>query len=96
MFFRRSTPLACALGASLAFTMLGCGSGESSTSSAAPIASGAAAPSASGAFVPSLSAGEQAPAFDLMGSDGKKHSLAEHKDKQVVVLAWFPKAFTGG
>ncbi len=42
-----------------------------------------------------LKAGDQAPAFSLPGSDGKTHSLADLKGK-TVVLAWFPKAFTGG
>ena len=41
-------------------------------------------------------AGDQAPAFSMKGSDGKTHALADYKGKQVVVLAWFPKAFTGG
>ena len=36
-----------------------------------------------------------APAFSLPGSDGKTHALSEYKGK-TVVLAWFPKAFTGG
>jgi peroxiredoxin Q/BCP len=40
--------------------------------------------------------GRVAPAFTLTGSDGKSHSLADFKGKQAVVLAWFPKAFTGG
>jgi peroxiredoxin Q/BCP len=31
-----------------------------------------------------------------MGSDGKEHTLAEHLGKEAVVVAWFPKAFTGG
>ena len=43
-----------------------------------------------------LAAGDLAPAFSLPGSDGKTHSLAEHLGKRVVVVAWFPKAFTGG
>ncbi len=43
-----------------------------------------------------LAAGDPAPAFSLPGSDGKTHSLSEHAGKRVVVLAWFPKAFTGG
>ena len=43
-----------------------------------------------------LKVGDQAPAFSLPGSDGKSHSLAESKGKRAVVLAWFPKAFTGG
>jgi peroxiredoxin Q/BCP len=40
-------------------------------------------------------AGDKAPEFKLQGSDGKSYSLAELKGKHVVV-AWFPKAFTGG
>lgn len=43
-----------------------------------------------------LKAGDQAPAFSLPGSDGKTYSLADFKGKKAVVLAWFPKAFTGG
>ena len=45
--------------------------------------------------VAELKVGDQAPAFALPGSDGKTHKLADYKGK-VVVLAWFPKAFTGG
>ena len=41
-------------------------------------------------------AGDAAPAFSLPGSDGATHTLAEFKGKKAVVLAWFPKAFTGG
>jgi peroxiredoxin len=40
--------------------------------------------------------GDVAPAFSLPGSDGRTYSLAEFKGKRAVVLAWFPKAFTGG
>jgi len=40
--------------------------------------------------------GDMAPAFTMMGSDGKPYTLAEFKGKKPVVLAWFPKAFTGG
>jgi peroxiredoxin Q/BCP len=42
-----------------------------------------------------LAVGDPAPAFALPGSDGKTHSLADHKGK-VVVLAWFPMADTPG
>jgi hypothetical protein len=42
-----------------------------------------------------LKVGDVAPAFELAGSDGGTHRLADHKGKAVVV-AWFPKAFTGG
>jgi cytochrome oxidase Cu insertion factor (SCO1/SenC/PrrC family) len=44
---------------------------------------------------PTLKAGDVAPAFALQGSDGKVHRLSDYKGK-TVVLAWFPKAFTGG
>jgi peroxiredoxin Q/BCP len=43
-----------------------------------------------------LKAGDPAPDFSLPGSDGKTHKLSDYKGKQAVVLAWFPKAFTGG
>ena len=42
-----------------------------------------------------LAVGDMAPAFSAPGSDGKTHTLAQSKGK-AVVLAWFPKAFTGG
>jgi hypothetical protein len=45
---------------------------------------------------PELKVGDNAPPFNLQGSDGKSHQLADHKGKSAVVLAWFPKAFTGG
>jgi peroxiredoxin Q/BCP len=41
-------------------------------------------------------AGDPAPPFTLPGSDGKTYSLADFQGKQAVVIAWFPKAFTGG
>lgn len=42
-----------------------------------------------------LKVGDTAPAFSLSGSDGKTHTLADYKGR-FVVLAWYPKAFTGG
>ena len=42
-----------------------------------------------------LKVGDRAPEFKLPGSDGTAHSLSAYKGK-TVVLAWFPKAFTGG
>ena len=42
-----------------------------------------------------LNVGDRAPEFKLPGSDGKVHALSSYKGK-TVVLAWFPKAFTGG
>ncbi len=43
-----------------------------------------------------LTPGQDAPAFSLVGSDGKTYTLADYKGKQPVVLAWFVKAFTAG
>jgi hypothetical protein len=42
-----------------------------------------------------LEVGETAPEFALMGSDGRLHRLSDYRGT-TVVLAWFPKAFTGG
>lgn len=42
-----------------------------------------------------LTIGDGAPDFDLPGSDGERHRLLDYRGK-FVVLAWFPKAFTGG
>lgn len=42
-----------------------------------------------------LKVGDAAPAFELPGSDGKTYKLSDLKGK-VVVIAWYPKAFTGG
>jgi peroxiredoxin Q/BCP len=43
-----------------------------------------------------LEVGDHAPDFGLPGSDGRTYRLADFSGKQAVVLAWFPKAFTGG
>jgi peroxiredoxin Q/BCP len=43
-----------------------------------------------------LKPGDPAPNFSLPGSDGRTYRLSDFKGKQAVVLAWFPKAFTGG
>ena len=43
-----------------------------------------------------LKVGDEAPDFELTGSDGKDYKLSDFRDKQAVVVAWYPKAFTGG
>jgi len=43
-----------------------------------------------------LKPGDAAPEFALPGSDGHTYRLSDFKGKRAVVLAWFPKAFTGG
>ena len=43
-----------------------------------------------------LKVGNSAPDFRLPGSDGHTYSLNDFRDKQFVVIAFFPKAFTGG
>lgn len=43
-----------------------------------------------------LKVGDPAPDFSLQGSDGKTYSLANFRDEQAVVVAWFPRAFTSG
>lgn len=40
--------------------------------------------------------GDDAPDFEMVGSDGKTYKLSDFKGKQAVVVAWYPRAFTGG
>jgi len=42
-----------------------------------------------------LEVGDMAPDFTLEGSDGNTHTLSDYRG-QAVVVAWFPRAFTGG
>jgi peroxiredoxin Q/BCP len=42
-----------------------------------------------------LKPGDPAPDFSLPGSDGRTYRLRELAGRRVVI-AWFPKAFTGG
>ena len=43
-----------------------------------------------------LKIGDDAPDFEMIGSDGKTYRLADFVGKRAIVMAWFPKAFTGG
>jgi thioredoxin-dependent peroxiredoxin len=58
-----------------------------------PVVAAMAEPAANPA---GLKVGDKAPEFALHGSDDKDHALKDLKGKSWVVLAWFPKAFTGG
>lgn len=68
-------------------------SAEASTTTTAAASTTAPAPAPT---KPSLGRGDTAPPFSLQGSDGKVHALSDDAGKDVVVVAWFPKAFTGG
>lgn len=43
-----------------------------------------------------LKVGDPAPEFELQASDGHTYRLSDFKGKKAFVIAWFPKAFTGG
>jgi peroxiredoxin Q/BCP len=43
-----------------------------------------------------LNVGDVAPDFVLTGSDGSVHRLSDSRGREAIVLAWFPKPFTGG
>lgn len=45
---------------------------------------------------PTLKVGDQAPDWELAGTDGKTYKLSSYKGKQGVVVAWYPVALTGG
>lgn len=66
-----------------------------STGAALALLSTAASSQQPVAAQPELKVGDTAPDFTLPASDGQTYSLAKLKGKYVV-LAWFPKAFTGG
>ncbi len=56
---------------------------------------GAAAAAATKSFA-ALAVGDEAPDFTLPGTDGAEAHLSAFRGKKNVVLAFFPKAFTGG
>jgi len=43
-----------------------------------------------------LEVGDQAPDFQLQGSDGQTYRLSQFRGQETVVIAWFPKAYTHG
>ena len=51
---------------------------------------------ASPAHAAELKVGDDSPDFELVGSDGMTYKLADFKGKRAIVIAWYPKAFTGG
>ncbi|MBO6658999.1 MAG: redoxin domain-containing protein [Pseudomonadales bacterium] len=40
--------------------------------------------------------GDKAPDFELQASDGNTYTLSQFAGEKPVVIAFFPKAFTGG
>lgn len=40
--------------------------------------------------------GDKSPDYAMKGSDGKTYSSKDFVGKKAVVIAWYPKAFTGG
>ena len=43
-----------------------------------------------------VAVGDDVPQFEMVGSDGKTYSSEQFKGEQAIVIAWYPKAFTGG
>ena len=43
-----------------------------------------------------LKVGDPAPDFTLKASNGNTYTISDFRNKQVIVLAWFPKAYTRG
>ena len=72
----------------MSHAILRCGAGVLGLSLALAVSGAAAAAE--------LKVGDKAPGFTLQGSDGKTYTLDQFKGKKAVVLAWYPKAFTGG
>lgn len=40
--------------------------------------------------------GDAAPEFEMTGTDGKVYKNKDFLGKQAVIIAWYPRAFTGG
>lgn len=49
-----------------------------------------------GQFAAALEVGDKAPDFSLQASDGMTYSMSQFLGEKPVVIAFFPKAFTGG
>lgn len=49
-----------------------------------------------GQFAAALEVGDKAPDFTLQASDGMTYSMSQFLGNKPVVIAFFPKAFTGG
>ena len=64
--------------------LVGCGQADNGNTSGA-----------ASSEVAQMGVGSMAPDFELPGSDGKTHKLSQYRGEHVV-LAFFPKAFTGG
>jgi peroxiredoxin Q/BCP len=43
-----------------------------------------------------LRVGDMAPDFTLQASDGRTYKASDFRNKQAIVLAWFPRAYTSG
>ena len=50
----------------------------------------------SGSAQAELAVGDDVPDFKMVGSDGKTYTNKQFKGKKAIVIAWYPKAFTGG
>lgn len=62
----------------------------------APLALAVGLMAAPAARAQELNVGDVAPDFTLEGTDGKTYSLSKDLKGRWLVLAWFPKAYTGG
>ena len=49
-----------------------------------------------GQIASALEVGDKAPDFSLQASDGKTYTMSQFLGQRPVVIAFFPKAFTGG